>query len=93
MRFAHCSEIWLYLPHLPENMEKAPKIGNMQHFRTATSSRLFVNMWLNNCERKLPFATVSYKVIACYKCSSEFTFEQEKQFFVNSFFSFHSMIK
>ena len=33
-----------------------------------------------------------YEVIAGYKCSSEFTFEQEKQFFVNSSFSFRSMI-
>ena len=31
----------------------------MQHFRNATSGRVFVNMWLNNCERKLPFASVS----------------------------------
>ena len=39
------------------------------------------------------FSTVSYEVIAGYKCSSEFTFEQEKQFFVSSSFSFHSMSK
>ena len=37
-------------------------------------------MCLNNCERNLPFSTVPYKVIAGYKCSSEFTFEQEKQY-------------
>ena len=73
--------------------KKRPNIGNMQHFRNATSGRFFVDMWLNNCERKLPFATVSLEVIAGYKCSSEFTFEQEKQFFVNSSSSFHSMIK
>ena len=53
----------------------------------------FLNVWLNNCERKLLFSTVSYEVIVGYKCSSEFTFEQEKQFFVNISFSFHSMIK
>ena len=35
---------------------------------------------------------VSYEVIAGYRCSSKFTFEQEKQYFVNSSFSFHSMI-
>ena len=35
---------------------------------------------------------VSYEVIAGYRCSSMFTFEQEKQYFVNSSFSFHSMI-
>ena len=59
MGFAHCSETRLDLPHLPENLEKGPNIGNMQHFRNATSGSFLVNMWLNNCERKLPFATVS----------------------------------
>ena len=43
-------------------------------------------MWLNNCERKLSFSIVSYEVIF-----SEFTFEQYKQYFVNSSFIFHSM--
>ena len=81
------------LTHLPENLETGRNIGNMQHFRNITSGRFFVNVWLNNCERKLPFPTVSEEVTAGYKCSSEFTFEQEKQFFVNSSFSFHSMIK
>ena len=38
---------------------KRPHIGNMQHFRNRTSGRFFVNMWLNNYERKLPFAAVS----------------------------------
>ena len=35
---------------------------------------------------------VPYEVIAGYKCSPEFTFEQEKQFFVNSSWSFRSVI-
>ena len=35
----------------------------MQHSRNATSGRFLLIVWLNNCERKLPFSTVSYKVI------------------------------
>ena len=89
MGFAHCSETWLDLPHLPENLENGPNIGNMQRFRNATSGRLsLLVMRLNNCERKLPFPTVSYEVIAGYKCSSEFTFETRKTVFCQQFLKF-----
>ena len=35
MRFAHCSETWLNLPHLPENLENGPNIKG-----SATARRL-----------------------------------------------------
>ena len=38
-------------------------MGNMQHFRNATSGKFLVNMWLNNCESKLPFARFLKKLL------------------------------
>ena len=75
-----------------------PQVANIYHLETEQlqhvlgSWQVFVTTWLNNCKRELPFTTVSYEFIAGYKCSSEFTFEQEKQYFVNSSSSSHSMI-
>ena len=93
MGFAHCSETWLDLPHLPENLGKGPNIGSMQHFRNATSGRFIVNMWVNNCERNCLSPRFLKKLLQVTYVLQSLLLNKKNSFFDNSSFSFHSMIK